>query len=108
MAEKRKSSDGKTFGRPNFRTEKLSEKKKSESFSVRKFSFLMYLCSPLSKYSSYIYVLMINICSVVYLTLLHMSLHRPYPRQTIPKRTEPDGHFPSGTVARPYVSPTGQ
>jgi len=26
----------------NFRTEKLSDKRKSESFSVRKFSFLMY------------------------------------------------------------------
>ena len=43
MAEKRKFSDGKTFGRPKFRTEKFSDKKKSESFSVRKFSFLMYL-----------------------------------------------------------------
>ena len=42
MAEKRKFSDGKTFGRPKFRTEKFSDKKKSESFSVRKFSFLIY------------------------------------------------------------------
>ena len=32
MAEKRKFSDGKTFGRPKFRTEKCSIKKKSESF----------------------------------------------------------------------------
>ena len=42
MTEKRKFSDGKTFGRPKFRTEKFSDKKKSESFSVRMFSFLMY------------------------------------------------------------------
>ena len=41
MAEKRKFSDGKTFGRPKFRMENFSDKKKSESFSVRKFSFLM-------------------------------------------------------------------
>ena len=39
MAEKRKFSDRKTFGRPKFRTEKFSDK----NFSVRKFSFLMYI-----------------------------------------------------------------
>ena len=43
MAEKQKISDRKTFGRPKFRMEIFSDKKKSESFSVRKFSFLMYL-----------------------------------------------------------------
>ena len=32
MAEKRKFSDGKTFGRPKFRTEKFSDKKKPRKF----------------------------------------------------------------------------
>ena len=32
MAEKRKFSDGKSFGRPKSRTEIFSDKKKSESF----------------------------------------------------------------------------
>ena len=40
MGEKRKFSDGKTFGRPKFLTEKFSDKK---SFSIQKFSFLMYI-----------------------------------------------------------------
>ena len=34
MAGKRKFSDGKTFGRPKFWTEKFLDKKKSKSFSV--------------------------------------------------------------------------
>ena len=54
MAEKRKFSDGKTFGRPKFRTEKFSDKKKSESFSVRKFSFLMYIYFPTSIPASFV------------------------------------------------------
>ena len=40
--QKNKKKNRKTFGRPKFRTEKFSDKKKSESFSVRTFSFLMY------------------------------------------------------------------
>ena len=47
MAEKRKFSDGKTFSRPKFRIgqKNFRTKKKSESFSVQKFSFFVWYCS---------------------------------------------------------------